>query len=77
VVPEAIAVPYAAQIGTGPTEAGLLMAAGPLGGVLGAWAFVRYVPLAARERFLGVLAVLAAVPLLPVLAAPPVPLALG
>jgi predicted MFS family arabinose efflux permease len=77
VVPEAIAVPYAAQIGTGPTEAGLLMAAGPLGGVLGAWAFVRYVPLAARERFLGVLAVLAAVPLLPVLAAPPVPLALA
>jgi predicted MFS family arabinose efflux permease len=76
VVPEAIAVPYAAQIGTGPTEAGLLMAAGPLGGVLGAWAFVRFVPLAARERHLGVLAALAAVPLLPVLAAPPVPLAL-
>ena len=77
VVPEAIAVPYAAQIGGGPTEVGLLMAAGPLGGVLGAWAFVRFVPLAARERLLGVLAVLAAVPLLPVLAAPPVPLALG
>jgi predicted MFS family arabinose efflux permease len=77
VVPEAIAVPYAAQIGSRPTEVGLLMAAGPLGGVLGAWAFVRFVPLAARERLLGALAVLAAVPLLPVLAAPPVPLALG
>ncbi|MGI5129449.1 MFS transporter [Pseudonocardia sp. CA-107938] len=77
VVPEAIAVPYAAQVGAGPTEVGLLMAAGPLGGVVGAWAFVRFVPLAARERQVGVVAVLAAVPMLPVLAAPPVPLALG
>ena len=76
VLPEAVAVPYAAQIGAGRIEVGLLMAAGPLGGALGAWAFVRFVPLEARERLLGVLAVLAALPLLPVVAAPPVPIAL-
>jgi MFS family permease len=42
VVPEAIAAPYAAQLGTGPTEVGLLMAAGPLGG--------RAAPAARRAR---------------------------
>lgn len=76
VLPEAMSVPYAAQLGAGSVEVGLLMAAGPLGGALGAWAFVRFVPLAARERLLGVLAVLAALPLLPVFVAPPVPVAL-
>ncbi|MDN5859157.1 MAG: MFS transporter [Pseudonocardia sp.] len=77
VLPEALAVPYAAQVGAGSTEVGLLMAAGPLGGVLGAWMFVRFVALEARERLLGMLAVLAACPLLPVALAPPVPLALA
>lgn len=77
VLPEALAVPYAAQVGAGPTEVGLLMAAGPLGGAVGAWAFVRFLPLATRERLLGVLAVLAALPLLPMVYAPPLPVVLA
>lgn len=75
IVPEALAVPYTAQIGAGATEAGLLMAAGPLGSMLGAWAFVRFMPLASRDRLVGVIAVLTGVPLLPTIAVPSFPAA--
>jgi MFS family permease len=44
VVPEALAVPYAAELGMDDSLVGLLMAADPLGSVLGAWLFVRFVP---------------------------------
>ncbi|MHA6630727.1 MFS transporter [Pseudonocardia sichuanensis] len=63
VVPEALAAPYADQLGAGPAVVGLLMAADPLGSVLGAWLFVRFVPAATRARLVGVLAVAAGVPL--------------
>lgn len=70
VVPEALAAPYAAQAGAGPAAVGLLMAADPLGSVAGAWLFVRHVPARLRERLVGVLAVGAALPLLPCLLRP-------
>lgn len=76
VVPEALAAPYADQIGAGPAVVGLLMAADPLGSVLGAWLFVRFVPPRWRERLIGVLAVAAGVPLLFTALVPPVPVAL-
>lgn len=76
VAPEALAAPYVAEIGAGPITVGLLMAAPPLGGVVGAWAFVRFVPLPLRERLVGPVAMLAAVPLLAMVAAPPVPVVL-
>ncbi|HVL85599.1 MAG TPA: MFS transporter [Pseudonocardia sp.] len=63
VVPEALAVPYAAELGAGPAVVGLLMAADPAGSVVGAWLFMRFVPIATRQRALGPLAVLAGVPL--------------
>jgi hypothetical protein len=63
VVPEALAAPYADEIGTGSASVGLLMAADPLGSVLGAWLFLRFVPEAARIRLVGVLAVGAGLPL--------------
>jgi MFS family permease len=63
VVPEALAAPYADQLGAGPAVVGLLMAADPLGSVLGAWLFVRYVPAEHRARLVGVLAVGAGIPL--------------
>jgi MFS family permease len=63
VVPEALAAPYAADLGAGPATVGLLMAADPLGSVLGAWLFVRFVPAATRARLVGVMAVAAGVPL--------------
>ena len=63
VVPEALAAPYADQLGAGPAVVGLLMAADPFGSVLGAWLFVRFVPADTRERLVGVLAVAAGLPL--------------
>jgi MFS family permease len=64
VVPEALAAPYATQLGAGPAAVGLLMAADPLGSIVGAWLFVRFVPGELRDRLVGVLAVGAGVPLL-------------
>lgn len=63
VVPEALAVPYAAQLGAGPAVAGLLMAADPAGSVVGAWLWTRFASVGARERGIGPLAVLAGLPL--------------
>jgi MFS family permease len=76
VVPEALAAPYADQVGAGPTVVGLLMAADPLGSVIGAWLFVRFVPAVTRARLVGVLAAGAGVPLVFCLFRPPVPLTL-
>lgn len=76
VVPEALAAPYAAQVGAGPAVVGLLMAADPLGSVLGAWLFVRFVAPRRRARLIGVLAVAAGVPLLFTALVPAVPVAL-
>lgn len=72
VVEEGLAVPYAAQLGHGVAAAdpagvgavsGLLMAANPLGSVIGAWAFIRFVPRHLREQLVGVVAVVAGLPL--------------
>lgn len=70
VVPEGLAAPYAAQIGVNSAAVGLLMAADPLGSVLGAWLFVRFVPAWRREQLVGVLAVAAGLPLLAMAATP-------
>jgi MFS family permease len=63
VVPEALAAPYADEFGGGPAVVGLLMAADPLGSIVGVWVFVRFVPERTRERLVGVLAVCAGLPL--------------
>lgn len=76
VVPEALAAPYAAELGEGTAVVGLLMAADPVGSVLGAWLFVRFVPPARRARLIGVLAVAAGVPLLFTVLRPGVPVAI-
>jgi MFS family permease len=76
VVPEALAAPYAAQLGEGPAVVGVLMAADPLGSVIGAWLFVRFVPAQTRPRVVGVLAVGAGLPLVVCLFRPAVPLTL-
>jgi hypothetical protein len=52
------------------------MAADPLGSVLGAWLFVRFVPAATRPRLVGVMAVAAGVPLALCILRPGVPLTL-
>lgn len=63
VLPEALAVPYAQQLGLDTTAAGLLMAADPAGSVLGAWLLTRFVPPQLRRRAVGPLAMAAALPL--------------
>jgi MFS family permease len=64
IVPEGLAVPYAAEIGGGAATAGLLLAAHPAGIVLGVFALGRWVPDAVRLRLVGPLAAGAVVPLL-------------
>jgi MFS family permease len=64
VVPEGLAVPYAAQIGASPATVGLLLAADPLGMALGAFVLARFVRPDRRVRLMGPLAAAAGVPLL-------------
>jgi predicted MFS family arabinose efflux permease len=63
IVPEGLAVPYAASHGGGPTSVGVLLAATPTGAILGALVLTRYLPRSKRPQLLGVLAVLTGVPL--------------
>jgi MFS family permease len=76
VVPEALAAPYADQLGSGPAVVGLLMAADPFGSVLGVWLFVRFVPAGTRPRLVGLMAVAAGLPLALCILRPGVPLTL-
>ncbi|MBP2321375.1 putative MFS family arabinose efflux permease [Kibdelosporangium banguiense] len=64
IVPEGLAVPYAAEIGGGPVTAGFLLAAHPAGIVIGASIWSRWVPADLRLRLVGLLALFAIVPLL-------------
>jgi hypothetical protein len=56
-IPEGLAAPFARQLGGGAAETGLVLAAGPLGGVLAAPAFTRLVAPDRRLRWIGPLAV--------------------
>lgn len=64
IAPEALAAPYAAQLGDGSIGVGALMAADPIGSAIGAWLFVRFVPEPVRVRIVGWLGVAAAIPLM-------------
>jgi predicted MFS family arabinose efflux permease len=77
IVPEGLAVPYAAELGGGASTAGLLLAAHPAGIVLGAFFFGRFVTPSVRARLLGPLAVLAIVPLLGYAWHPPLAATIG
>jgi predicted MFS family arabinose efflux permease len=63
VLPEALAAPYAAQLGAGPALVGALMAADPAGSVVGVWLFTRFAPERMRTRLIWPLALLAGLPL--------------
>lgn len=56
---EGLAAPYAHEFGGGSFDVALLMAADPLGSVIGAYAFTRWISPSTRPRLIGVLAVLA------------------
>jgi MFS family permease len=60
VVPEGLAAPLARQLGAPPEAVGWLLAADPLGFVIGAFLLSRYVSGRTRSRLLGVLATVSA-----------------
>lgn len=64
VVPEALAAPYAAHLGTGPRAVGLLLAAGPSGVLVGSIVYARWAPVRLRAALVGPLAIAAGVPLM-------------
>ena len=63
IVPEALAAPYAHSVGAGASGTGLLMAAMPAGGAIGALLLVRYVGPAVQPKLVAPLAVAAGLPL--------------
>lgn len=63
VVPEGVAVPYAADLGRGPVAVGVLIAALPAGSAIGALLLVR-IPARLRMRLIGPAAVGAALPMI-------------
>ncbi|HEX6346189.1 MFS transporter [Umezawaea sp.] len=69
VVPEGLAAPFSEHVGTGAAGVGVLLAADPVGMVVGTL-LLRFVPSAARVRLLGVLAVGTSLPLVGYLASP-------
>jgi len=64
VVAEGLAAPYSDEIGAGAAAVGLLMAADPLGSVIGAAVFGRWVSEETNVRALGVLGIAAGIPLI-------------
>ncbi|WP_410654079.1 MFS transporter [Amycolatopsis sp. lyj-112] len=75
IVPEGLAVPYAAEIGGGAVTAGLLLAAHPAGIVLGVFVLGRLVRPEMRLRLVGILALGAILPLVAFWFRPPLPYA--
>jgi predicted MFS family arabinose efflux permease len=61
---EGLAAPYAAAVGAGTIAVGFLLAADPLGSVIGAWAYSRWVPERVRPRTIGLVTVLCPIPML-------------
>jgi MFS family permease len=76
-VPEAVAAPYATELGGGAAAVGLILAASAFGGVLAAPVFMRLVTPPRRMRVMGPLAVTACALLMLCLARPPLPTVLA
>ena len=70
VVYEGLAAPYTAEIGGSTAAVGLILASDPFGSIIGALAFGRLVPPAARPKVLNALAIASCVPLLVCFVAP-------
>jgi MFS family permease len=76
VIPEALAAPYARELDRGATAVGLILAASPVGTVLGVTAISQFVSPQRRLRLVRPLAVLSCVPLIVGLFHPPLELLL-
>ena len=71
IVPEALAAPYAAGLGAGAGAVGAIMASDPIGSVIGGVIFSKWVPEETQQRVLGLLGILAGVPLIACVFRPP------
>ena len=63
IVPYGVATPMAAEIGGGPATAGMIMASPAIGAIIGGFPLTRLVPPPLRTHLLGLLAILASLPL--------------
>jgi hypothetical protein len=75
VVPEGIAAPYAAEHGGGPVAVGVLLAADPVGVLIGSLVLSRWVGTARRAGVIGPLAVVSGLPLAATGYGPAIPVA--
>lgn len=64
VVPEAMAAPFADGLGVGAIAVGAIMASDPAGSVIGGFIFSKWVPEERQKQVIGVLGILAGVPLI-------------
>ena len=71
IVPEGLAAPYAAAHGGGAIAVGVLLAANPVGNLIGAMAITRWLPARIRTKAVGPLAIAAGLPLIACAANPP------
>lgn len=76
IVPEGLAVPFGDDIAASTTVTGLLLAAIPLGGAVGAVLLVRLVPKRRRRQIAGWMAIACGVPLIATALRPPWPVVL-
>ncbi|MFD9890976.1 MFS transporter [Amycolatopsis sp. NPDC059027] len=77
VAPEGVAAPFTAELGVGSFAVGLLLASDPVGSVVGAWVFTRWVPAPRKTSSIGLLAVASLVPLVFLVLRPPLPVSLA
>ena len=70
IAPESLAVPYAEQIGADTLGVGLLLAANPVGTLIGAFILTRFMSAETRLRWLAPLAIVTSLVLLPAALAP-------
>ncbi len=71
IAPEGLAAPFAGELGLGTFAVGLILAGDPVGSIVGAWVFTRWVPAERKSSLIGLLAVLSLVPLAFLLMHPP------
>ncbi|MFI7117774.1 MFS transporter [Amycolatopsis sp. NPDC049868] len=77
IAPEGLAAPLAVGLGAGSFAVGLILAADPIGSVIGSWIFTKWVPARRKTRIVGILAIASVVPLVFVLFRPSLPVCLA
>ena len=77
IAPEGLAAPLAGEIGAGSFAVGLILAADPVGSVIGSWIFTKWVPARRKTCIVGILAIASVVPLVFIFLRPSLPVCLA